>query len=188
MTREAIMHVFRGDAEGGGFREYRAPVDEGMVVLDVLHKIQATQANDLAIRWNCKAGKCGSCSAEVNGKPRLTCMTRMNLFPPDQPITVAPLRTFPVIKDLVTDVSFNYEVAKTIPAFKPKPPEPDGTYRMLQGDIDRGQEFRKCIECFLCQNVCHVIRDHDENMRHFAGPRFFVRLAELEMQDRKSVV
>ncbi|HEV8307187.1 MAG TPA: succinate dehydrogenase/fumarate reductase iron-sulfur subunit [Methylomirabilota bacterium] len=187
------MLVFRGDADGGEFREYRTPVDEGMVVLDVLHKIQAHQANDLAIRWNCKAGKCGSCSAEVNGTPRLTCMTRMNIFPPDQPISVAPLRTFPLIKDLVTDVSFNYEVAKRIPAFHPRPPEPDGTYRMMQEDIDRGQEFRKCIECFLCQNVCHVIRDHDDHKKRFAGPRFFIRLAELEMHpldthDRRGLI
>jgi succinate dehydrogenase iron-sulfur subunit len=180
-TQEAVMHVFRGDAGGGDFREYRVQYEEGMVVLDVLDRIQATQANDLAVRWNCKAGKCGSCSAEVNGKPRLTCMTRMNLFPPGAPITVAPLRTFPVIKDLVTDVSFNFAMARRIPAFQPRPPEADGTYRMMQEDIDRGQEFRKCIECFLCQNVCHVIRDHDEKKRSFAGPRFFIRLAELEM-------
>jgi succinate dehydrogenase / fumarate reductase iron-sulfur subunit len=179
--REAIMHVFRGDPDGGAFREYRVPYEDGMVVLDVLHRLQATQANDLAIRWNCKAGKCGSCSAEVNGKPRLTCMTRMNLFPDGAPISVAPLRTFPVVKDLVTDVSFNFEVAKRIPAFRPGPPLPDGTYRMMQEDIDRGQEFRKCIECFLCQDVCHVIRDHDAHKRSFAGPRFFIRLAELDM-------
>jgi len=190
---EAVMHVFRGDVDGGDFREYRVPYEEGMVVLDVLHRIQATQANDLAIRWNCKAGKCGSCSAEVNGRPRLTCMTRMNLFPPDAPISVAPLRTFPIIKDLVTDVSFNFEVAKRIPYFQPKPPGPDGTYRMMQEDIDRGQEFRKCIECFLCQDVCHVIRDHDEKKRSFAGPRFFIRLAELDMHpldtlDRREMV
>jgi succinate dehydrogenase / fumarate reductase iron-sulfur subunit len=178
---EAVMHVFRGDAGGGDFREYRVPYEEGMVVLDVLHRVQASQANDLAIRWNCKAGKCGSCSAEVNGKPRLTCMTRMNLFPPDTPIVVAPLRTFPVIKDLVTDVAFNFAMARRVPAFQPRPPDPDGTYRMMQEDIDRGQEFRKCIECFLCQDVCHVIRDHDEKKRSFAGPRFFIRLAELEM-------
>jgi succinate dehydrogenase / fumarate reductase iron-sulfur subunit len=178
---EATLHVFRGDAGGGAFREYRVAVDPGMVVLDVLHRIQATQANDLAIRWNCKAGKCGSCSAEVNGRPRLTCMTRMDIFAPDEPISVAPLRTFPVVKDLVTDVSFNFELAKRIPAFQPKPPEPDGTYRMMQEDIDRLQEFRKCIECFLCQDVCHVIRDHDEKKKNFAGPRFFIRLAELEM-------
>jgi succinate dehydrogenase / fumarate reductase iron-sulfur subunit len=193
MAREVTMHVFRGDPAGGGFREYRVAVEEGMVVLDVLHRIQATQAHDLAIRWNCKAGKCGSCSAEVNGKPRLLCMTRMNLFPEDLPITVAPLRTFPVVRDLVTDVSFNYEVAKTIPAFQPRAPEADGTYRMMQADIDRGQEFRKCIECFLCQTVCHVIRDHDENKGSFAGPRFFIRLAELDMHpldtlDRREMV
>jgi succinate dehydrogenase / fumarate reductase, iron-sulfur subunit len=193
VAAEATLHVFRGDPEGGAFREYRVAIDPGMVVLDVLHRIQATQANDLAIRWNCKAGKCGSCSAEVNGRPRLTCMTRMELFPVGEPISVAPLRTFPLIKDLVTDVSFNFEMAKRIPAFQPPPPEPDGTYRMMQEDIDRLQEFRKCIECFLCQDVCHVIRDHDEKKRRFAGPRFFIRLAELEMHpldtlDRRELV
>ena len=133
----AIMRVFRGDAEGGGFQEYRVPAEEGMVVLDVIHEIQATQAPDLAVRWNCKAGKCGSCSAEVNGKPRLMCMTRMNIFPEGEPITVAPMRTFPLIRDLVTDVSFNFEMAKRVPAFKPRPKDPDGTYRMQQEDIDR---------------------------------------------------
>ena len=181
MVREAIMHVFRGDAEGGTFREYRVPVEEGMVVLDAIHRIQATQANDMAVRWNCKAGKCGSCSAEVNGRPRLMCMTQMDLYPPGQPITVGPLKTFPLVRDLVTDVSFNYEVARTIPAFRPKPPGPDGIYRMKQADISRGQEFRKCIECFLCQNVCHVIRDHEENKKSFAGPRYLMRQAELSM-------
>jgi len=193
MAYQARVQLFRGDPSEGALREYQVEVEEGMVLLDVIHRIQATQANDLAVRWNCKAGKCGSCSAEVNGKPRLTCMTRMNLFPRDQPITVSPLRAFPVVKDLVTDVAFNYEVAKTIPAFQPKPPEPDGTYRMMQEDVDRGQEFRKCIECFLCQNVCHVIRDHDDHKRHFAGPRFFIRLAELDMHpldilDRRELV
>ena len=178
---EALLRVFRGDAERGAFREYRVPVEEGEVILDVLLRVQAMQAPDLAIRWNCKAGKCGSCSAEVNGVPRLTCMTRMSLFPPGTPITIGPMRTFPLIKDLVTDVSWNYEVAKRIPPFQPKPPGPDGTYRMQQDDIDRVQEFNKCIECFLCQDVCHVIRDHTENTPLFAGPRFFIKLAALEM-------
>jgi succinate dehydrogenase / fumarate reductase, iron-sulfur subunit len=181
-TQVAKMRVWRGDERGGSIEEFEVPYEEGEVVLDVLHRLQATQAPDLAVRWNCKAGKCGSCSAEINGKPRLTCMTRMNLFDIGEPITVTPMRTFPIIKDLVTDVSFNYEVAKQIPPLKPKAPEgSDGHHRMFQQDIDRGQEFRKCIECFLCQNVCHVIRDHDENKTYFAGPRFFIRLAELEM-------
>ncbi|MEK7770207.1 MAG: succinate dehydrogenase/fumarate reductase iron-sulfur subunit, partial [candidate division NC10 bacterium] len=151
---EVTMRVWRGDARGGAFKEYRVQAEEGMVVLDVIHAIQATQAGDLAVRWNCKAGKCGSCSAEINGKPRLLCMTRMNTFTPGETITVAPMKTFPLIRDLATDVTFNYEKAKTIPAFRPGPKEPDGTRRMFQEDVERGQEFRKCIECFLCQDVC----------------------------------
>ncbi len=124
---EVTMRVWRGDAKGGAFVEYRVPSQEGMVVLDVIHTLQATQAGDLACRWNCKAGKCGSCSAEIDGKPRLMCMTRMDTFTPGETITVAPMKTFPIYRDLATDVSFNYEKAKTIPAFKPKPKEPDGT-------------------------------------------------------------
>jgi succinate dehydrogenase / fumarate reductase, iron-sulfur subunit len=187
------MRVFRGDATGGDFRDYRVESDEGMVVLDIIHRIQATQAQDLACRWNCKAGKCGSCSAEVNGKPRLMCMTRMDLFQPDETITVAPIRAFPIIRDLVTDVSYNYEKAKQVPPLRLKPPEPDGTYRMMQEDIDRIQEFHKCIECFLCQDVCHVIRDHEDKKAVFAGPRFFIKLASLDMhpldtRDRASFI
>lgn len=187
------LRVWRGDAGGGELRSYTVPVEEGMVVLDALHRLQQTQAPDLAVRWNCKAGKCGSCSAEVNGRPRLTCMTRLNLFDPRDTITVTPMRTFPVIRDLVTDVSYNYEKAAQVPAFSPRPRDPDGTYRMQQVDIDRVQEFRKCIECFLCQNVCHVIRDHDQNKPAFAGPRLLIRYAELEMHpldtnDRKEVL
>ncbi len=181
MTYDGTFRVWRGDAAGGELRTYTVPVNEGEVVLDVVHRLQATQAGDLAVRWNCKAGKCGSCSAEVNGRPRLLCMTRLNLYERDEPITVTPLRTFRVIRDLVTDVSFNFEMAKRVPPFAPKPREADGTYRMAQEDIDRVQEFRKCIECFLCQNVCHVIRDHEENKPAFAGPRFFLRYAELDM-------
>lgn len=187
------MQLWRGDASGGGLVDFTVPVEEGEVVLDAIHRIQAEQAGDLAVRWNCKAGKCGSCSAEVNGRPRLTCMTRLSDFDPSETITVTPMRTFPVIKDLVPDVSYNYEKAKEVPAFSPKPRESDGTYRMQQQDVERGQEFRKCIECFLCQDVCHVIRDHEENKSAFAGPRFFIRYAELDMhpldtKDRSSML
>ena len=176
---ELTMRVWRGDPEGGAFTDYPMPAVEGEVVLDVIHRIQAGPAPDLACRWNCKAGKCGSCSAEINGVPRLMCMTRMDELPTEEPVVVAPMRTFPVIRDLVTDVSFNYEVARRVPAFTPGPP-PEGGYRMMQQDVERGQEFRKCIECFMCQNVCHVIRDHEENKAAFAGPRFFIRLMELD--------
>jgi succinate dehydrogenase / fumarate reductase iron-sulfur subunit len=174
---DAVLNVFRGDKNGGAAVDYKVPIAPGMVVLDALHYIQGHLSQDLAVRWNCKAGKCGSCSAEVNGRPRLTCKTRMDALPKDEPITVRPLKTFPVIKDLVTDVSWNYQVNKKISPFQPKP----GTdWKFDQEDADRVQEFRKCIECFLCQNVCHVLRDHDKKAQ-FGGPRFFVRVAGLEM-------
>src|SRR5258707_10785588 len=174
---EAIFQVFRGTRDGGQPATYHVPIAPGMVVLDALYHIQAYQAPDLAVRWNCKAGKCGSCSAEVNGRPRLTCKTRMDALPLDKPITVSPMKTFPIIKDLVTDVSWNYQVNKKIPPFTPKP---NVEWKMYQEDVDRVQEFRKCIECFLCQDVCHVLRDHDKK-DSFGGPRFFVRAAALEM-------
>jgi succinate dehydrogenase / fumarate reductase iron-sulfur subunit len=174
---DATLRIFRGNRDGGETADYHVPIAPGMVVLDALHYVQKSQAPDLAVRWNCKAGKCGSCSAEVNGRPRLTCKTRMDSLPQDQPIVIRPMKSFPVIKDLVTDVSWNYKVNKKIPAFQPKP---GVEWRMQQTDIDRVQEFRKCIECFLCQNVCHVLREHDKHDQ-FGGPRFFVRVAGLEM-------
>jgi succinate dehydrogenase / fumarate reductase iron-sulfur subunit len=178
---KTTFRIWRGEKGAGAFRDYDLEVSEGMVVLDALHEIQAEQANDLAVRWNCKAGKCGSCSAEVNGMPRLTCMTRLSDLSLDQPVTIEPMKAFPHLKDLVTDVSWNYEVKRRIAPFRPRPPDAaDGTWRMNQADIDRVQEFRKCIECYLCQDVCHVLREHHEHAR-FAGPRYFVHLAALEM-------
>jgi succinate dehydrogenase / fumarate reductase, iron-sulfur subunit len=177
----ATFRIWRGEKGQGKFRDYSAEVSAGMVVLDAVHQIQAEQAGDMAVRWNCKAGKCGSCSAEVNGMPKLMCMTRLNTLPLDRPVTVEPMKAFPHIKDLVTDVSWNYEVKKRIPKFQPRQPDaPDGTWRIAQEDVERVQEFRKCIECYLCQDVCHVLRDHHMH-DHFIGPRFLVYTAALEM-------
>ncbi len=173
----ATFKIFRGDNNGGSEVEYAVPVEEGMVVLDAIHYIQKNISSDLAVRWNCKAAKCGSCSAEVNGKPKLMCKTRLDDFKSGEVIRVNPMKSFPVIKDLACDVSWNYEVNKKIKPFTPKE---NTKWLMNQRDIDRVQEFRKCIECFACQNVCHVIRDHDLKPK-FAGPRFFVRVAGLEM-------
>ncbi|OLB49610.1 MAG: succinate dehydrogenase/fumarate reductase iron-sulfur subunit [Gemmatimonadetes bacterium 13_2_20CM_2_65_7] len=181
MSEQRRVRLFRGTRERGELKEYAVATGEGMVVLDVVHAIQAEQAPDLAVRWNCKAGKCGSCSAEINGKPRLMCMTRMSDYPADEPLTVTPMKAFPLIKDLVTDVSWNYEVNKRIPAFQPRAPDfPDGTWRMYQYEVERPQEFRKCIECFLCQDVCHVLRTHEKHSA-FMGPAMLVRAAVYEM-------
>ncbi len=179
--KTATFKVWCGTSEGGDFRSYDVELDQGYVVLDAIHQIQAEQANDMAVRWNCKAGKCGSCSAEINGSPRLMCMTRIDDLDTEKPITVEPMRAFPVLKDLVSDVSWNYEVKASIAKFQPKPADQDdGTWHMEQYDVERSQEFRKCIECFLCQDVCHVLRDHHMHDR-FAGPRHFVYAANLEM-------
>jgi succinate dehydrogenase / fumarate reductase iron-sulfur subunit len=178
---QATFRIWRGNREAGAFRDYATEISEGMVVLDAVHKVQAEQANDLAVRWNCKAGKCGSCSAEVNGNPRLMCMTRLDSLDLTAPVTVEPMKAFPLIKDLVTDVSWNFQVKKGIKPFTPRPADaPDGTWRMSQREVDRVQEFRKCIECYLCQDVCHILRDHRE-FDGFIGPRFVLYSAALEM-------
>lgn len=179
--KKATFQIWRGDANGGKFEQYSIDIAEGMVVLDAVHQVQAQQANDLAVRWNCKAGKCGSCSAEINGRPKLMCMTRLSDLPLDKPILLEPMKAFPLIRDLVTDVSWNYKAKKMIKPFKPRRPDAaDGTWRMDQVDIDRVQEFRKCIECYICQDVCHVLREHQlHNL--FIGPRLLVYMASLEM-------
>ena len=177
----ATFQIWRGNASGGNFESYSTETSEGMVVLDAVHQIQAEKANDLGVRWNCKAGKCGSCSAEINGMPKLMCMTRLSDLNLDKPVLLQPMKAFPIIKDLVTDVSWNFRVKKKIKKFKPRKPDAeDGTWRIAQEDVDRVQEFRKCIECFLCQDVCHVLREHQLH-EEFIGPRFLVYVAALEM-------
>jgi succinate dehydrogenase / fumarate reductase iron-sulfur subunit len=171
------LQIWRGDGDGGELVAYDVETEAGMVVLDAVLEVQKRQAPDLAVRWNCKAAKCGSCSAEVNGRPRLMCKTRLDHLPEDEPVRVEPLHAFPVIRDLVTDVSWNYEVNKRIAPFTPAP---DAEWSIGQEDVDRMSEFRKCIECFLCQDVCHILRDHRMHDRYF-GPRFLVRIASLEM-------
>lgn len=179
---EIQFKIWRGDKDGGDYEEYTTEVTEGMVVLDAVHQIQAESANDLAVRWNCKAGKCGSCSAEINGLPRLMCMTRLSDLPLEEGVTIEPMQTFEVEKDLVTDVSWNYRVKEKIPKFSPRSADnEDGTWKIDSVDTDRVQEFRKCIECYLCQDVCHVLREHQLHDQ-FIGPRFMVYTAGLDMQ------
>jgi succinate dehydrogenase / fumarate reductase iron-sulfur subunit len=174
------LQIWRGDITSGELVDYDVELEPGMVVLDAVLEIQRSQAPDLAVRWNCKAAKCGSCSAEINGKPRLMCKTRIDHLPVDQPITVEPMRAFPPIRDLVTDVSWNYEINKKIPPFTPRADLPEGDYLIDQADTDRMSEFRKCIECFMCQDVCHILRDHRMHNKYY-GPRFMIRLASLQM-------
>jgi len=179
MPDQITLNVFRGDPESGGeVKSYNVPTFVGMVVLDAIHSIQAHQDSSLACRWNCKAAKCGSCSAEVDGKPKLLCKTRVDEYPSGT-INVGPMQAFPLIKDLVADVSWNYRMSAKIPPLTPAADAPV-PFVMQQVDVDRVQEFRKCIECFLCQDVCHVLREHNRHDAFF-GPRQMVRFAALEM-------
>ena len=177
---ERNFKIWRGDSRQGEFKNYSVQLEQGMVVLDAIHRVQVEHANDLAVRWNCKAGKCGSCSMEINGKPKLACMTLLSDYADDELISIQPMKTFPIIKDLVTDVSWNYEQNKKILPFKLRKAANNGKPRMYQQDVERIQEFRKCIECYLCQDVCHVLRDQGQKEK-FVGPRFMIRLASLEM-------
>jgi succinate dehydrogenase / fumarate reductase, iron-sulfur subunit len=176
--------VFRGEDGSGREERFEVPAQEGMVVLDAIHYIQANYAQDLACRWNCKAAKCGSCSAEINGRPRLMCKTRVDEFE-DEEIHVWPMHTFPLIKDLVTDVSWNYAVNKQIAPFKP-PAGEHAPFKLFQEDVERLFEFRRCIECFLCQDVCHILRNHEDKSAYY-GPRYMVRLAFLEMHPKDTL-
>ena len=183
LTGETVsLRVLKGTPGGASEEvEYEVPMVTGMVVLDAVHYVQHNLDTDLACRWNCKAAKCGSCSAEVNGRPVLLCKTRIDDLDAG-PITVHPMKSFPLIKDLVTDVSRNYAIDRSIPPFTHAPDDP-GPWRIQQMDIDRLFEFRRCIECFLCQDVCHINRTHGLADR-FEGPRYFVRTAYLEMHPK----
>lgn len=183
---QITLNVFRGDAAGGHMQEYTVETFPGMVVLDAIHEIQQHQDGTLACRWNCKAAKCGSCSAEIDGKPKLLCKTPVHEYEATGRITVSPMRAFPLMKDLVTDVSWNYRMASKIPPLVPKAEVAGKPFVMMQNDVDRIQEFRKCIECFLCQDVCHVIREHNRKDL-FYGPRQMLRMANLDMHPMDSL-
>lgn len=160
---------------------FEVPREEGMVVLNAIHYVQAHLDPSLSARWNCKAGRCGSCSAEINGKPRLMCKTRVDSI--EGEITVEPMKAFPRLRDLATDVSENWKIAAMIPPFTPKKGA-SRDWRFYQQDVDRSREFRRCIECFLCQDVCHVIREHEAN---YVGPRWVVKAASLDMHPMDSL-
>lgn len=176
--KEVTLRIFRGlgsDRSKDRYEVYTVPYEAGMVVLNAIHYIQSHFDSSLSARWNCKAGHCGSCSAEINGWPRLMCKAPVDQY--EGEITVEPMKAFPLLRDLVTDVSENYEIAKTIPPFTPIRPENE-VWKMDQKDVDRSREFRKCIECFLCQDICHVVREHKAD---YIGPRFVVKAASFDM-------
>lgn len=177
MKERVELSIYRQDPateEKGHYDNFEVPYVEGMVVLDAVRYVQEKIDTTLSIRWNCKAAKCGSCAAEINGTPKLLCKTRVEGL--GRKVTVSPMGAYPLIKDLVTDVSENWVLLRRIPKFSPR--EDAGyPWKMQQAAIEKSQEFRKCIECFLCQDVCHVIREH---YTPYFGPRHVVKVASLD--------
>ena len=182
--KDITLRVFRGlgsDRSKDRYETFTVPYQDGMVVLNAVHYVQSHFDSSLSARWNCKAGRCGSCSAEINGVPRLMCKTPVAKF--EGEITVEPMRAFPLVRDLVTDISDNYRVMKTIPPFTPKE-STDHIWKFQQTDVDRSRDLRSCIECFLCQDVCHVVREHK---RDYVGPRFVVKAASFDFHPLDSL-
>ncbi|MDE1870892.1 MAG: succinate dehydrogenase/fumarate reductase iron-sulfur subunit [Candidatus Micrarchaeota archaeon] len=176
--RSIKMRVYRQDPEkdsSGRYEEYAVQVEEGMVVLGAIISIIESIDSTLSARWNCEAARCGSCSAEINGVPRLMCKTRLDGL--GDVVTVGPMRAFRLVKDLVTDVSENYDAERKIPEFHPDP-SARRPWKMAGMDVARSKEFRKCIECYLCMDVCHVIREHKAS---YIGPRHVIKAAALDM-------
>lgn len=172
----ARVRIFRHDpagAEPGGFAEYEVPFEEGMSVLDAVNYVSNYIDTSLSVRWNCKAARCGSCAAEIDNVPRLMCKTKMSAGT----VTVGPMRAFPLVKDLVTDLSSNYEKLRSIRPFTPEN-APAGVWRINEADVTRSQEFRKCIECYLCMDACHVVRFHNSG---YIGPRHVIKAASLDL-------
>jgi succinate dehydrogenase / fumarate reductase iron-sulfur subunit len=174
---EVVLKIARQDPKvekESHFETYRVPHEVGMVVLDAVHYIQNHLDGTLAARWNCKAARCGSCSAEIDGIPKLMCKTPAEA---GHEYMLTPLKAYPLVKDLVTDVSENFEIMRKIPPFSPNENTPK-PWIMFERDVERSVEFRKCIECFICQDICHVIREH---RRPYIGPRFLVKVASLDL-------
>jgi succinate dehydrogenase / fumarate reductase iron-sulfur subunit len=184
MKDKITISIFRKDpasGEEGKFVDYEVPVREGMVVLDAVNYVTENMDTTLAVRWNCKAARCGSCAAEINNRPALMCKTRIDIL--GDKIKVAPMAAFPLVKDLVTDVSENFETDRKIPGFTPREGV-ESPWIIPQMDVDRTKEFRTCIECFLCMDVCHVVREHKKD---YVGPRHVIKAASLDMHPMDTV-
>ena len=174
-------HTARGDAGGGEFRTTRSTTrcpGTGMVVLDAIHSVQALQAGDLACRWNCKAGRCGSCSAEVNGKPRLMCMDRIDKYPPASRCTSPPDEDLPGHQGpgLRRLVELRGQRKRSPRSSRAR--APTGNSRRGGRTGSRSSASASSASCARTSATSCATTTRTSG---FGGPRFFVRVAALEM-------
>ncbi|MBI4020042.1 MAG: 2Fe-2S iron-sulfur cluster binding domain-containing protein [Candidatus Aenigmarchaeota archaeon] len=173
--KEIKVKVFRSEA---GFREYDVPYTERMRILDLLFYIQRNLEGSLAFRWNCREGICGSCAMRVNGRPVLACKEEVK----GNEITVEPLKVFPVVKDLVTDRAEIYIKEKTLQLHFIGE-KSGGFYKISEAEIKRASEFRKCIDCLICHDVCHANREKLD----YTGPRNLVKVMAQQLHPRNTL-
>jgi succinate dehydrogenase iron-sulfur subunit len=150
------------------FSEYEIPYRDDMVVLDALNAIKDDVDGSLTYRWSCRMGVCGSCGMMVNGEPRLTCAVFLRDFLP-KPVVVEPLRYFPVIRDLVVDISSFLEKLKEVKPWiirEEEQPLSEGEYLQTPDQVEAYKQFSMCINCMLCYAACPVFGLDDD----FIGP------------------
>jgi fumarate reductase iron-sulfur subunit len=140
------------------FEHYEVPCPQDWVVLDALNHVKDRLDGTLSYRWSCRMGVCGSCGMTVNGEPKLTCATFLADYAPG-PITVEPLRNFPVIRDLIVDIG---DFLRKLSTVKPwiiradEKPLGDGEHRQTPDELEAYRPFSMCINCMLCYAACPI--------------------------------
>ena len=137
---------------------FDVPLRKEWVVLDALNYIKDKVDGSLSFRWSCRMGVCGSCGMTVNGEPKLTCATFLTDYAPG-PVRVEPLKNFPVMRDLIVEISdFLAKLAKVKPWIirRKEMPVSEGEYLQTPDQLDTYRQFSMCINCLLCYAACPV--------------------------------
>ncbi|MEO1494029.1 MAG: 2Fe-2S iron-sulfur cluster-binding protein [Pseudomonadota bacterium] len=175
------VRIWRGRSDGA-FRSYRVPARDNQTVLDVVTAVQRRDAPDLAYRFACRVGVCGSCAMMVNGVPRWTCRTHVSRLGPG-PITIAPLRNLPHIKDLVTDMAPFFEKWQRAGGkFTGSASRADALASISPASKKRQQADAgiECINCAVCYAACDVVAWNED----YLGPAALLRAWTLVNDER----
>jgi fumarate reductase iron-sulfur subunit len=150
------------------FDEYEVPLRKDWAVLDGLNYIKDELDGTLSYRWSCRMGICGSCGATVNGEPKLTCGTFLTDYAPG-PVRIEPLANFPIIRDLVVELTDFLTKLGTVQPWlirDEERPVEDGEYPQTPAELDEYKQYSMCINCMLCYSACPVYGLD----RQFLGP------------------
>ena len=159
-TVTLIVSRYRPEEESEPtFQSYEVPFREDWVVLDAINHVKDQLDGTLSYRWSCRMGVCGSCGMMVNGRPTLTCEAALSDYMPS-PMRIEPLQFFPVIRDLVVDITDFMQKLKHAKPWIIRDEEQalaDGEYRQTPAEVDVYKQFSMCINCMLCYAACPVV-------------------------------